>query len=213
MAVPVDYKADEIPVQVILAESVPAEVPVAVVKEETKSLPVDEAAQKQVLVTAVVLTDEPAKTPLLKVAEEPKVEEPKVEEPKVEEPKVEEPKVEEKEPAKEVAKETADDLDASTAAEKKSDEPVKAEDDKSKDEDKSKDLETQSSVWAAPAWGSAPAVYSSAWPVAVPVASSYHGGWSHYPKAYPYYYQPTTHYSSHYSSPSYWPSYVSNGWW
>lgn len=210
LAIPVDFKADEIPVQVIVAESVPAEVPVAV-KAEIKSIPVEEVAQKEVVVESTV---EPAKETL----------------------KTEAPvaiAVVEQVKEKEVVKETDEDLDASTTTEKKSDEPVKADEDKSKTEedkskteedkskteedkskaedDKSKDLETQSSVWAAPGWGSAPAVYTSAWPV--PVASSYHSGWSHYPKAYPYYYEPTAHYSSHYSSPSYWPGYVSSGWW
>lgn len=174
LAVPVDLKADEIPVQVVVAESVPANdapktAPVPVEEEKPKS----EVAE---VPAAVAAESEPAKE------EEPK----KVEEEAVVLVAVPVPEKEEEKSSKEPAKDVK---------------PVE------KTEEKSKDLETQSSVWGG--WSSSPAVITG-WPV----ASTYHGGWAH-PRAYPSYYYPTSHYSAahHYSTPSYWPGYVSSGWW
>lgn len=204
MAVALPVAIDEIPVQIVTAESAPAEPAVVATKEAPK--PVEQ----------IVAIDVPAEEPKAKV-EEPKVVQevkPVEEIPKesekaavvaVEEPKpvAEEPEAvaepapaatQPEKPAAAAASEEEDELSEEVTKEAKPEEKKKAAED-------SKDLETESSVWGG--WNS----HSVGWPI----ATTYHqSGWAH-PHTYSsHYYVPT---AAHYNS--YWPSagYVSNGWW
>lgn len=228
-AIPVDYKPDEIPVQVVLAESVPAP------KEAVKALPVEAKEKVEVdsksveadvkpaeedLPTKAVLvldtkTEDVAQHLVLDAAPLPKADVAELKsDPETVMVLVEVPAtaaVSELAPAPASPEDSA----ATPAEPKEADKPAAAPAEP-KEADKSavaaaavekpaeKDLDTEASSWGG--WAPAAPVVS-AWPV----ATTYHSSWAPAPSTY--YYQPTPTYSH-----SYWPSTYSHprvygGWW
>lgn len=229
-SIPVSYKPDEIPVHVVLAESVPA-------SNEGKAL----AGEQKEAVPETVQTVEAVTKPAL--IELPQLAEVEVKETKEAPVAVEQEKKTEDAPAaveevkkteevsvaveEEQEKKTTEDSAPviliaevpAPAPEVASPEPEAKSSEESDDleagstpaqkktsDEPEKDLETQSSVWGG--W-SAPVVHAAVAPW--PVATSYHSGWA----APSYNYYPTAHYSH-----SYWPAattytqpQVYGGWW